>query len=53
MGFQRGPNIVRDGLILALDAASTRSYPGSGTSLYDLSGNKYTFTLQGNAVFSN
>jgi len=33
-----GPNIVTDGLILALDAASTRSYPGSGTTWYDLSG---------------
>jgi hypothetical protein len=36
MGFFRGPNIVRDGLVLALDAASERSYPGSGTTWYDL-----------------
>jgi hypothetical protein len=26
-----GPNIVTDGLVLALDAASKRSYPGSET----------------------
>jgi hypothetical protein len=53
MGFYRGPQLVTDGLILALDAASPRSYPGSGTNLFDLSGNEYTFTLQGNAVYSS
>ena len=34
-----GPNIITDGLVLALDAASPRSYPGTGTTWYDLSGN--------------
>jgi hypothetical protein len=53
MGFYRGPNIVTDGLVLALDAANPKSYPRSGTSMSDLSGNNYTFTLQGNATFSN
>ena len=38
MGFARGPNIVTDGLVLALDAASSRSYPGSGDTIYDLAG---------------
>ena len=52
MGFHRGPNIVRDGLVLALDAASPRSYPGSGTTWYDLSGNGNNATLV-NATFSN
>ena len=47
-----GPKIVKDGLILALDAGDINSYPGSGTSMYDLSGNGYTFTLQGNATYS-
>jgi hypothetical protein len=36
MGFSRGPDIVRDGLILALDAASIRSYSGSGTTWRNL-----------------
>ena len=45
MGFYRGPRIVRDGLVLALDAGSKRSYPGTGTTLYDLSGNSGTGTL--------
>ena len=34
-----GPDIVTDGLVLALDAANVKSYPGSGTTWYDLSGN--------------
>ncbi len=50
MGFHRGPNIVRDGLVLALDAASYRSYPGSGTTWYDLSGNNFDFTLDGSGI---
>ena len=33
-----GPNIVEDGLILAIDAANIKSYPGSGTTWTDLVG---------------
>ena len=51
MGFFRGPNIVLDGLVLALDAASSRSYPGSGTTWYDLSGNGNTATMYGSVPF--
>lgn len=36
MGFERGPDIVRDGLTVLLDAASPRSYPGSGNVWYNL-----------------
>jgi hypothetical protein len=32
MAFHRGPKIVTDGLVLALDAANTKSYPGTGTT---------------------
>jgi hypothetical protein len=32
MGISRGPNIVTDGLVFAVDAGSERSYPGSGTT---------------------
>lgn len=38
------PNIITDGLQLCLDAGSTRSYSGSGTSWYDVSGNGKHFT---------
>jgi len=33
-----GPDIVTDGLVLHLDAANRKSYPGSGNTWYDLSG---------------
>jgi len=45
MGFSRGPKIVTDGLVLALDAANPKSYPGSGTTWSDLSGNGNDGTL--------
>jgi len=48
MAFYRGPKIVTDGLVLALDAANPLSYPGSGTTWYDLSGNGNNATLNGN-----
>ena len=38
MGAFGGPDIITDGLVNALDAGSTRSYPGSGTLGYDLAG---------------
>ena len=34
-----GPSIVRDGLVLYLDAGDRNSYPGTGNTWYDLSGN--------------
>jgi hypothetical protein len=43
-----GPNIVTNGLVLALDAANTKSYPGSGTSWSDISG--YSNTITNNNV---
>lgn len=33
-----GPKIVTNGLVLCLDARNTKSYSGSGTTWYDLSG---------------
>lgn len=42
MAINRGPNIIRDGLVLCIDAADKNSYPGSGTTVYDVSGNSYT-----------
>ena len=45
MGLAHSPRIVTDGLVLALDAGNTKSYPGSGTTWTDLSGNGYNHTL--------
>jgi len=52
MGFYRGPNIVTDGLVFAIDAGSTRSYPGSGTTTTSLVGSA-TGTLTNGVGFSN
>jgi hypothetical protein len=48
-----GPNIVTDGLVLALDAGSTRSYPGTGTTWYDISGNGNDHSIINGPSFSN
>lgn len=39
MGIAYNTSIVRNGLVLHLDAANVKSYPGSGTTWADLSGN--------------
>ena len=52
MGAFGGPDIITDGLVLALDAGSERSYPGTGTSWYDLSGSGYTHTLTGSPAYT-
>lgn len=39
MSLGHGASIVKDGLVLHLDAANKKSYPGTGTTWYDLSGN--------------
>jgi hypothetical protein len=53
MAFHRGPKTVTDGLVLYLDAANPKSYPGSGTAWSDLSGNGYTGTLINGPTFSS
>ena len=52
MALHHNPRVVTSGLILALDAADTNSYPGSGTAWYDLSGNGYHGTLQNAPSFN-
>jgi hypothetical protein len=38
MGIAYNPRTITDGLVLCLDAANPKSYPGSGTTWTDLSG---------------
>lgn len=52
MGIVYNTNIVREGLVLHLDAANVKSYPGSGTTWSDLSGNGNDGTLVNGAVFN-
>ena len=51
MGTFTGPNIVDDVLVFAVDAGSTRSYPGSGTTVTSLVGSN-TGILQNGVGFS-
>ncbi len=45
--------LVTDGLVLNLDAADPRSYPGSGTTWTDLTGNGNTGTLTNGPTYNN
>jgi hypothetical protein len=46
--YKNTPPIVTSGLVLNLDAANIKSYPGSGTTWTDLSGNRLNGTLNNN-----
>jgi hypothetical protein len=52
MSADVGPNIIEDGLVLALDASDPRSYAGSGTTWFDRSGNGNNGTLVNGPVYS-
>ena len=53
MSILAGPDIVRDGLVLCLDAGSRKSYPGTGTVLNDLSGQNNHGTLTNGPIFNS
>jgi hypothetical protein len=53
MGVVYNPAIVRDGLVLCLDAGNPKSYPGSGTTWTDLSGNGRNGTLTNGPTYSS
>jgi hypothetical protein len=53
MGFYRGPRTVTAGLILYLDAANPKSYPGTGTAWSDLSISGNTGTLTNGPTFNS
>ena len=41
-------NPITGGLLLHVDSRDPTSYPGSGNTVYDLSGNNHDFTISGN-----
>ena len=45
MATNYNPTIVTDGLVMCCDAANSKSYPGSGTTFIDVSGNGNHGTL--------
>lgn len=53
MATNYNPSVVTTNLSLYLDAGNTRSYPGSGSSWNDLSGNGNTATLVNSPSFSS
>ena len=53
MSLAHSSSIVRDSLVLYLDAANPKSYPGTGSSWNDLSGNNNSFTLFNSPTYSS
>jgi hypothetical protein len=52
MGVSYNTKIVTNGLIFCLDAANRKSYPGSGTTWFDISGLDNNGTLVGGVGYS-
>ena len=53
MAVNYSPKIITDGLVLYLDAANTRSYPGNGTVWSDLSRSGINGTLTNGPTFNS
>jgi len=53
MALYHSPLVVTDGLVLYLDAANTKSYPGSGTAWNDLLQNGVNGTLTNGPTFTS
>ena len=45
MSRNHGPKVVMDSMTMYIDAANPKSYPGTGTTIYDLTGNGNTSTM--------
>jgi hypothetical protein len=52
MSIHYNPTIPIEGMICYLDAANPKSYPGSGTTWFDLTGNRNNFTINNTAFNS-
>lgn len=54
MGFYRGPNNVRSGMVVQLDLINPKSYPTTGSTIYDISveGLTRNATLYNNPTFT-
>jgi hypothetical protein len=53
MSLFHSPRIVTDGLVLCLDAANVKSYPGTGATWFDLSGNSINGTLTNSPSYNS
>lgn len=53
MAINYNPQVVTNGLVLCLDAANIKSYPGTGTAWNDLSGNGSNGTLTNGPTYNS
>lgn len=53
MSLTHGPSIATSGLVFCVDAANTKSYPGSGTTVYDLTRNQPSTTMTNGPTYTN
>ena len=53
MSASSGPDIITNGLVLSLDASDKKSYPGSGATWFDRSGNRNNGALIGGPTYNN
>ena len=51
MGHYHNPQVVTNGLIMSIDASNPRSYPGSGTAIFDLTDKGANGTINGTVPF--
>lgn len=51
MALSHSPSIVTSNLLMCLDAANVKSYPGTGTTVSDIAGGGYTGTLVNSPTF--
>jgi hypothetical protein len=51
MALGHSPFITSNGLVFCVDAANPKSYPGSGTTWFDISGNQHNITLGSTVSF--
>jgi len=52
-GWSFLPDIVKDGLVLYLDAGNPDSYPGTGSTWFDLSGNSHHYSIGSNITWNS
>jgi hypothetical protein len=51
MSIAYNTSIIRDGLVLYLDAANPKSYPTTGTTWFDLKGNNIPHEFKKWSIF--
>ena len=53
MGLFHAPFLPPDGLVMALDPNNIKSYPGTGTTIFDISGSSNNGTLTNGPTFNS